>query len=794
MKWIYLLALALAAAVGGAGCGGDSGSDPVCGDAVCESPETATSCAADCGCGNGEVNSGEDCDGGDLGGATCGSLGEGAGTLACDAACNFDLTACNTAMCGNGIVEGDEPCDGADLGTTTCESLGFSAGTPACDADCEVVAAGCCNDFCETDGLATCDGTRLELCSLQPNGCLAEAVTDCAATGDVCDDRVDPPVCACVDRCSSAGSARCAGSVAQTCAEQPDGCLDWQVVEDCGANGEACAVAPDGATCVAPATGESCTDPYPLHPGDNVIGWTATTADYLTFQPSCNTSSLFGPDIVLAYTASVDGIATFDMPKPAAHRQVVVVSADSCGTFTNELACTAELTAPSQTDTFAVTPGTTYYFYARDTSTGAAPLANPLLLSLREVACDAFSNPATQLVPANGATVATTTPRLSFALDHPINTTTGVISLTGSLGTSITYDLATTPAGVTFSNGGRAVAIVPTTGFLPGETITVSWTGVVDATCGEAFDPPAWSFDVLVPQCTPGTGGMVGTTVTRLETGIASFTEHYVAADADPAGWVYVGGTTDLYRIRKAGGAVEDVTVEAGITATPLGSAMAVVGGKIFTVDTATAATSPFLWRLSTSGGVTWNPLGYGQFPVVAGAAARGIAPYGGRMYLVTDETTDGALTQVWSVGTSAIALPDEAVLEVEIPTELNCDGIAIDDHYFYLACDEFEHVIRIDRATDAVEIIADAIPLSGTKNELVADDFNADGTADALYVKGDEERVYYICAPAGAPPFWRDVLVDFGGAAANLGLGYDPVAGVLWAYDDDTGEFVAIQ
>jgi hypothetical protein len=48
-------------------------------------------------CGNGIIESPEQCDGVDLGGATCASLGEGAGTLACSADCTFDLSMCTPA-------------------------------------------------------------------------------------------------------------------------------------------------------------------------------------------------------------------------------------------------------------------------------------------------------------------------------------------------------------------------------------------------------------------------------------------------------------------------------------------------------------------------------------------------------------------------------------------------------------------------------------------------------------------------------------------------------------------------
>jgi hypothetical protein len=48
-------------------------------------------------CGNGIIEGGEDCEGDDLGGATCESLGYGPGTLSCDIACSFDTSGCSPA-------------------------------------------------------------------------------------------------------------------------------------------------------------------------------------------------------------------------------------------------------------------------------------------------------------------------------------------------------------------------------------------------------------------------------------------------------------------------------------------------------------------------------------------------------------------------------------------------------------------------------------------------------------------------------------------------------------------------
>ncbi len=51
-------------------------------------------------CGNNIKETGEQCDGSDLGGASCSSLGFSGGTLSCTAACDFDTSGCATVSSG----------------------------------------------------------------------------------------------------------------------------------------------------------------------------------------------------------------------------------------------------------------------------------------------------------------------------------------------------------------------------------------------------------------------------------------------------------------------------------------------------------------------------------------------------------------------------------------------------------------------------------------------------------------------------------------------------------------------
>jgi hypothetical protein len=96
---------------------------------------SSTSSGGGPGCGNGAVEPGEQCDGADLQGFDCALLGLGGGVLACDPVmCTFDTSGCMPiGNCGNGVIDPGEQCDGADLQGFDCFSLGLGGGVLACD-------------------------------------------------------------------------------------------------------------------------------------------------------------------------------------------------------------------------------------------------------------------------------------------------------------------------------------------------------------------------------------------------------------------------------------------------------------------------------------------------------------------------------------------------------------------------------------------------------------------------------------------------------------------------------------
>jgi hypothetical protein len=159
-------------------------------------------------CGNGTIDVGEDCDGAFLNGKQCTDLGFDAGTLVCSPLCVFDTAACTggSAICGNAVLEAGEDCDGAELGTATCQTLGFTGGTLGCDALCAFDTTGCtgtgpvCGDGVMQMG-EQCDTADFGAETCQTQGfvsgqllCTADCRLDTSRCSDTEDCTAPPPV------------------------------------------------------------------------------------------------------------------------------------------------------------------------------------------------------------------------------------------------------------------------------------------------------------------------------------------------------------------------------------------------------------------------------------------------------------------------------------------------------------------------------------------------------------------------------------------------------------------------
>lgn len=95
------------------------------------------------GCGNGVIEGAEVCDATAFR-STCPNFGFDAGELACSADCGtVDTSGCFASTCGDTMAEGGEECDGSDLRGEVCLSLGgFDGGMLVCDG-CALNSSGC---------------------------------------------------------------------------------------------------------------------------------------------------------------------------------------------------------------------------------------------------------------------------------------------------------------------------------------------------------------------------------------------------------------------------------------------------------------------------------------------------------------------------------------------------------------------------------------------------------------------------------------------------------------------------
>lgn len=167
---------------------------------------TSAGCVDDC-CGDGIIDTGEDCDDGNL------RSGDG-----CSPTCTWeqcDAPACVNRMSGDSFCDGDQTvgCDmdgrhcmlattvDCDAGGQVCEDTGGAAlcEDPTCD-DPECVGSTDGATFCQADVAVTCD--------ISMSGCLIATTLDCNANGEACDDGDGAAVCVCIG-CDTWGDTGC---------------------------------------------------------------------------------------------------------------------------------------------------------------------------------------------------------------------------------------------------------------------------------------------------------------------------------------------------------------------------------------------------------------------------------------------------------------------------------------------------------------------------------------------------------------------------------------------------------
>ena len=138
-------------------------------DKTCDSSDcNCTACENEEGyCGNGTIELGEHCDGVNFAAATCATvMGPGCtGELTCST-CKIDTSHCTcpvpeTKLCGNGKLDSGEQCDKTNFGTATCESMmPGSSGQLQCKDDCMIDLTGCSQS--EPPVPVLCGNSKLE--------------------------------------------------------------------------------------------------------------------------------------------------------------------------------------------------------------------------------------------------------------------------------------------------------------------------------------------------------------------------------------------------------------------------------------------------------------------------------------------------------------------------------------------------------------------------------------------------------------------------------------------------------
>ena len=670
-----------------------------CGNA-CEAGEVCMAGSCDTQCATGFVNCGGSCrdlgtDSGNCGGcgiacgdgercvdgdceATCGST-----QIVCDGLCaDIATDAANCGRCGVTCGAG-EICDAGSC-TVFCAD-GLSAcpdgscrdfdndvrNCGRCAAPCgagEACALGVCTQTCSGGTPDLCDGSCVDLQS-NPNFC-GDCMTECPL-GAVCSLGVCELTCApgltdcggaCVDLDSDPNNCSACGTVCMAPASGG--------VPACAA-GSCAVVCPDGA---ADCNGD-VTDPA----GDGCE--VAPLTDIVNCGACGNVCNV--PN---ASQACVDGACGVGMCD-AGFGDCDLIGANGCETETNtdDLNCGGCGTACAATE--ECMGGTCSPIVFRGDT-----CADPLVLSdgTQTLSWRAMDAPDVFLTPpAACSTQPLIGPDIVFSYTATSDTTVDV-----ELGvpTSNRYSVI-----VTTTCTDEATAITCDSDFTPAE-VTVSfrvtsgttyYVWIRDTTSGSAVLPNPIDVTVRSPAtgtilgldpapigtCTPGSGGLLGASVTDFPTGTSEFPFWAMADEVAPAsgGYIYYGDTLAVWRVRKDGTSVsaEDVDTLSGIGSAQRGYGAFTIGSNIYTLDDTTSSSLTRIWQITADNGATWMstavngalPTGFETFLDAIDAATAD----GNTVYFPSEETTASRTvrTEIYSLDASA-TLPAPVTLLAE--------------------------------------------------------------------------------------------------------------------------------
>lgn len=393
-----------------------------------------------------------------------------------------------TPPCGPGRVRCGGVCADRETDPQHCGRCGRSC--PVDDRAVAVCIGGDCAQVCRP-GFDDCNGDLAG----GGDGCetaLATDVDHCGACGRACAFPNAAAACSgnrCLLTSCSLGYGDCNRDPDDGC--EVDHLIDGEACGLCGrpcGPGETCS----GGRCVGPSTGEDCGQRIPLHPGRQVVDWEAERLDEARVLPAaCDGVSSFAPtapDVVFEVVPTAPReLIEVAIDKAPQTRHILVASEEPCGVLDPAVACVSTFTEDRVTLRVVGRRGVPVFLYYVDTASGDA-MSSPAVIDVAATDCEAVVSVA-RPEPPSGSRLSHAAPELRLIFTRPIDPTRGEVTLARSSGGTLTYELAAEPLALRFESP-RVLRLAPGILFDPGETLTLSWSGLQELYCASPVPPP----------------------------------------------------------------------------------------------------------------------------------------------------------------------------------------------------------------------------------------------------------------------------------------------------------------